>query len=124
MDAIAEPEAVIARQLAAYNAKDIEAFMACWHEDAEMMAFPSGGLAHGAAEIRARHLLRFEEKDLFARLMKRVSLGSTVVDREIVTRNFPAGKARLDVLAIYEVIEGRIAKAWFKSGEPRFLGRS
>ena len=28
-------EAIVARQLDAYNARDIDAFMAAWHDDAE-----------------------------------------------------------------------------------------
>lgn len=114
-------EAVVARQLDAYNAKDIEALMACWHVDAVIMAHPSGILAKGSKEIRARHLARFEERDLFARLKQRMAVGAMVVDLEVVTRNFPAGKGEVDVIAIYEVVGDRIQRAWIRSGEPRFL---
>ncbi|WP_268995441.1 hypothetical protein [Microvirga roseola] len=31
---------------------------------------------------------------------------------------FPEGQGRVDVIAIYEVEDGRIAKAWFKTGAP------
>ena len=41
-----------------------------------------------------------------------------MVDREVVTRNFPEGLGRVDVMAIYEVADGKIAKAWFKTGMP------
>ncbi|CAN1554776.1 COG4538 Uncharacterized conserved protein [Rhabdaerophilaceae bacterium] len=117
-----EAEAVVARSLAAFNAKDISALMACWHDDAVILAFPSGKLANGAAEIRARFLKRFLERDLYARLASRASVENTVIDRLIVTRNFPAGKAQLYEMMIYEVAEGRIARAWIKSGTPQFLG--
>ena len=113
------PEAVVARQLAAYNARDIEAFMALWREDAQMFEHPSTLLADGAAEIRARHLVRFREPDLFGRLVARMSAGNMVVDREVVTRNFPDGRGEIDVIAIYEVDGERIAKAWFKMGARR-----
>jgi hypothetical protein len=39
-----------------------------------------------------------------------------VVDQEAVTRIFPDGPGEVDVVAIYEVESGRIAKAWFKMG--------
>ena len=113
-------ETVVACQLAAYNARDIEAFMAIWHEDAQFFEHPGKLLANGAGEIRARHVVRFKEPDLFGRLIGRLSVGNMVVDREVVTRNFPEGRGQVDVIAIYEVEGGRIAKAWFKQGVPEF----
>ncbi|CAM5765204.1 steroid Delta-isomerase [Labrys miyagiensis] len=112
-------EAVVAAQLEAYNRRDIEAFMACWHEDAVYFAHPDTLLARGAAEIRARHLDRFRESALHGRLIARLSVGDLVVDREIVTRNFPDGIGAIDMIAIYQVESGRIARAWFKMGTPR-----
>jgi hypothetical protein len=111
-------EDVIAGQLVAYNARDIEAFMAFWHEGAEIFEHPSTLLAAGAAEIRARHLVRFQEPDLHGELFTRMSVGNLVVDREIVTRNFPQGLGTIDVIAIYEVDGGKIVRAWFKMGTP------
>lgn len=117
---MSDPESVAGRQLSAYNARDIDAFMACWHDDAEIFEHPSTLLARGAEAIRARHLARFEEPDLFGRLVSRTSVADVVVDREVVTRNFPDGRGTIDVLAIYEVRGGKIARAWFKSG-PRHI---
>lgn len=110
--------AVVQRQLDAYNAKDIEAFMACWAQDAKIYAHPDTLLADGAAAIRARHELRFREPNLFGRLVQRMSVGNTVVDREAVTRTFPEGPGQVDVIAIYELAAGRITRAWFVMGEP------
>lgn len=115
-------EAIVQRQLDAYNAKDIDAFMACWTEDAKIYAHPDTLLADGAAAIRARHELRFREPNLFGRLVQRMSAGNTVVDREVVTRTFPEGPGQVDVIAIYELAEGRITRGWFVMGEPE-LGR-
>ena len=47
-----------------------------------------------------------------------MSVGNLVVDREVVTRNFPEGRGTVDVIAIYDVDGGRIARAWFKLGAP------
>jgi len=44
-------------------------------------------------------------------------VGNLVVDREVVTRNFPDGLGEVDALAIYEVKAGRIVSARFKFGE-------
>jgi len=109
---------VVRQQLDAYNARDIDSFMSCWADDAEVFSWPSEIVATGAADIRARHIERFKEPDLHAQLVSRVAVGGLVVDREIVTRNFPAGRGTLDVIGIYELDEGRIRRAWFKQGEP------
>lgn len=113
-------EAVVQAQLDAYNAKDIEAFMCCWAEDAQVFSHPDTLLADGAAAIRARHLVRFQEPNLFGRLVSRMAVGDTVIDREVVSRTFPEGPGRVDVIAIYRLAGGRISRAWFVMGEPRF----
>jgi len=109
-------------QLDAYNARDIDAFMLCWVEDCEYYAFPSDLLARGAAAVRARHIERFKEPGLHGRLLFRAVVGNLVVDHETVTRNFPEGPGEVDVIALYEIADGRIAKAWFRMGPPRLHG--
>lgn len=113
-------EEIVARQLDAYNARDIDAFMACWAGNAQMLAHPDTLLAGGRDDIRARHVARFQEPDLHAELLGRQVLGDKVVDRERVTRNFPQGRGEIEVVAIYEVLGGLITRAWFISSEPRF----
>lgn len=113
---------VIRRQLEAYNARDIEAFMEFWALDAEVYAWPNTLLASGVEAIRSRHTERFKEPDLFAKLISRVGVGGLVIDREVVTRNFPEGCGTIDVLGIYELEGGKIKRAWFKQGTPVFTG--
>lgn len=119
----ADNEAVVQRQLNAYNARDIDAFMACWAADAKIYAHPDTLLADGAAAIRARHETRFREPNLFGRLIQRMSAGNTVVDREVVTRTFPEGPGQVDVIAIYDLTGGKITCAWFAMGEPMLDGK-
>jgi hypothetical protein len=114
----------VQKQLEAYNARDIDAFMAWWAEDCEYYEFPDRLLARGAAEIRERHVARFQEPNLHGRLIQRIAVASLVVDQETVTRTFPNGPGEMDVVAIYEVEDGKIAKAWFKMGPPRLTGGS
>jgi ribosomal protein S18 acetylase RimI-like enzyme len=118
-DTINNTELPVQKQLEAYNARDIGAFMQYWVEDCQYYEFPSKLLANGAAEIRARHLIRFKEPNLCGALINRITVGNIVVDQEIVTRTFPDGPGEIDVLAIYEIERGKIAKAWFKMGTPR-----
>ncbi len=118
-DSPADVERPVQKQLDAYNARDIDAFMAWWSDDCEYHEFPDRLLARGASEIRARHVERFKEPNLFGRLIKRITVANLVVDQETVTRDFPEGPGEVDVVAIYEIQAGKIAKAWFKMGPPR-----
>ena len=109
-----DPESVVQRQLDAYNARDIEAMMATYTDDAQQFEHPSKLLASGAAQVRERSLVPFQEPNLHARLLRRIVMGNLVIDHETVTRTFPEGPGRLELVAIYEVQDGRIAKAWFR----------
>ena len=111
------PAAVVARQLDAYNARDLDAIMATYAEDARQFEHPATLLASGAAEIRARMALRFEEPQLHARLVQRVVMGDVVIDHEVVTRNFPEGVGTVELVAIYEVRNGKIQSASVKMGK-------
>ncbi len=115
----AESELAVQKQLEAYNARDIDAFMQWWADDGGYYAFPSRLLASGAAEIRGRHVARFREPNLHATLVNRIAVANVVVDQETVTRTFPDGPGEVDVVAIYQVENGKIANAWFKMGSPR-----
>ena len=117
---ISTPETIVQAQLDAYNARDIDAFMRYWADYAQYFEFPNTLLASGAAQIRERHLARFQEPNLFGRLINRMVLGNCVIDHENVTRTFAEGPGHVSVIAIYDVLNGKIAKAWFKLG-PRVL---
>ena len=113
-------EAVVQRQLDAYNARDLDSLMATYAADARQFEYPATLLASGTAQIRERFAVRFKEPNLHARLLRRIVMGSIVVDHEEVTRTFPEGAGKLELVAIYEVRNSRIATARFISG-PREL---
>ena len=119
MSDLISPEAVVQRQLDAYNARDIDALMATYAEHAEQFEFPAKLLVSGAKAIRERSMVRFQEANLHAKLLDRMVMGSVVIDHEMVTRTFPEGPGTLQLIAIYEVANGRIAKATFIFGERR-----
>ena len=112
----ADPEAVVQRQLDAYNARDLEALMATYAENAEQFEHPSSLVASGSAQLRERFAARFKEANLHATLMKRMVLGQVVIDQEKVARTFSEGPGTMELVAIYEVQNGKIAKAWFIFG--------
>jgi len=114
-------ELPVQKQLEGYNARAIDEFMRWWADDCQYFAFPSTLLARNALEIRERHIERFKEPDLHGQLLSRIILEDMVIDHETVTRNFPEGRGEVDVVCIYEVDGGKIAKAWFKIGKPRIL---
>lgn len=105
------PELVVQGQLDAYNARDIDRFMAFWSEDCESYAFPSQLLARGLDEVRQRHIEPFEEPNLYGWLLGGMVVGNLVVDHETVTRMFPNGPGQVGVIAMYEIEAGRIARA-------------
>ena len=113
------PLQVVEAQLAAYNAKDLEALLRTYDADAEQYVLHGERLARGHDELRARFAARFEEPDLHARLLSRVVAGNVVVDHELITRNFPEGRGTLEMLCVYEVHDGRIRRASFATGEKR-----
>jgi len=110
------PEAVVQRQLEAYNARDLDLLLEIYAPDAELFEHPATLLARGAAELRTRYASRFLEANLHAKLLKRVVLGTKVIDHEIVTRTFPEGRGTVELLMIYEVVGERIARAWTIAG--------
>lgn len=115
-DEITKP---VQMQLEAYNRRDIDSFMQWWADDCEYYAYPSTLLARGKQEIRDRHIERFKEPDLLGKLISRACVGNLVIDHETVRRTFADGTGEVDVICIYEIENGKIAKAWFKVGEPR-----
>jgi hypothetical protein len=110
------PESVVQRQLDAYNARDLDALMATYADDARQYEYPESLLTAGAAQVRERTAARFRESNLHARLIRRIVMGQLVIDHEEVTRTFPEGTGRIELVAIYEVREGRIATARFIFG--------
>lgn len=116
-DTNAEP--VVQAQVEAYNAKNIEAFLATYSDDAELFEFPDKLIARGKEQLRERYSARFVEPQLHAEIVKRIVLGDTVVDHERVRRTFPDGPGTLDAIAIYEVRDGKITRAWLRLGEKK-----
>lgn len=110
MDDVAKP---VRDQLEAYNARDLDGFMRCWADDCLYYAFPDELLAEGADALRARHAVRFWEPGLHGELIARRVIGDIVIDQEVVTRLYDGWLGQADVVAIYQVRGGLIAKAWF-----------
>jgi uncharacterized protein (TIGR02246 family) len=102
---------VVQRQLDAYNAQDLEAFIACFAPDCVIADLHGAVTQQGIDAIRARYAKLFAEfPDNHARLVNRIAVGNVVVDHEDITR---AAGARFQAAAIYTVRDGRIARVDF-----------
>lgn len=111
------PEAVVQRQLDAYNARDLDGWLATYAPDAKQYQFPATLLTDGHEAIRARTGPRFQEPDLHAKLLSRSVMDEVVIDHEEVTRNFPEGCGTMKMVCIYRVAGGLIREASFVFGE-------
>jgi putative hydrolase of HD superfamily len=111
-----DPAEVVLRQLDAYNAHDMDAWLATYAPDARQYEYPDKLLAQGHDAIRERMIQRFQEPNLRAHLQSRIVIGSTVIDHEHVARTFPEGPGTVEMVAIYQVAAGRIALATFVIG--------
>lgn len=112
-------EAVAQRQLDAYNARDLEAWLAIDAVDARQYVLHEADRERVRRDARAQAVSWFAEPDLHAELLSRQVMASVVVDHERITRNFPEGIGTVEMLCIDEVSEGRIAKASFAMGPTR-----
>jgi hypothetical protein len=109
---------VVQRQLEAYNARDLERFVATYAEDIKIYRLPATEPAiSGKAQLAQVYRERFSSPLLHAEILTRIVLGNKVIDHERVRgiRETP-----LEALAIYEVISGLIQTVWFVYPEQPF----
>ena len=106
------PEHIVAAQLEAYNRQDLDAHVACFADDVVVAD------VGGAVRMQGRDAYRETYRKVFAdfpqnqaRLVHRIVLGDRVLDHEDVSRG-PKGP-RFEVVAIYTVREGLIARVDF-----------
>ena len=112
------PEAVVQRQLDAFNDRQLDAWLATYAPEARQFELAGALLADGHAAIRARNAPRFADPALHARLLQRAVMGHVVIDREYVTRQLPEGPGYAEIVCIYEVSDGLIRTATFHFGTP------
>src|SRR5262249_17884249 len=65
-------ETLIEKQLDAYNARDLEAFLAFYSDEAELHSLATGPLGKGKADLRKRYSARFSDSLLHAVIVKRM----------------------------------------------------
>ena len=106
----ANPAHIVQSQVDAYNARDLEGFLAYFADDAVVIKEPGGKeVARGREALRALYGKLFRNNpDLHCEVLQRIILGSTVVDEELVTgikdRPYVRGVAN------YQVRDGHITR--------------
>lgn len=106
----ASPETVVQKQLEAYNAKDIDAFMETFSDDIKLYNFPKELRSEGHTAMYNSYKSFFENTpDLNCKILKRIVIGNKVIDHELVKTNGNTFKA----VAIYEIENGLITKVTF-----------
>lgn len=107
----ASPEALAQRQLSAYNARDVEAFLEPYSDDVEVYDYPGKLLYTGKARMRERYTGLFAASpDLHCALLGRMVLGNVVIDHEHLSGH---RDGVTKAMAIYTVRDGRIVRVEF-----------
>ena len=106
------PEEVVQGQVDAYNERDLDRFLAYYSDAVTVFRLPSTeptmvGKAR-FAEFYATQ--RFNRPGLHAEILARIVLGGKVIDHE---RIFGIQDTPMEIAAVYEVVDERIARVWF-----------
>ena len=106
------PEDLAQKQLNAYNARNLEAFLDCYSDSITIYNFPDGFLAKGKEAMRNMYGPMFESTPtLHCELVNRIVVGNRVIDEELV-EGF-GGTERFHAVAIYEIEDGLIQTVHF-----------
>ena len=103
-------EDVVNRQLEAYNARDIDKFVATYSEDIEIYNSKGEMTMKGHEQLRKRYDTLFKNTpNLNCRIVNRIKINNKVIDNENVDMN----ERVVEAVAIYEVVDGKIKKVTF-----------
>jgi len=106
------PVEVVQRQLDAYNARDLAAFVATYSDDIRIFRMPSTEPALAGKEALAEFYAskRFNVPALHAELLGRIATGNKVVDHERIRG---IADHLVEAVAVYQVHDGKIDTVWF-----------
>ncbi len=116
--ATSSPEAaLVQRQLDAYNAHDLEAFLATYSPDIEIFDISDAASPQMAGTPAMREVygeMFASMPDLRCDLGNRIADGAFVIDHEICAMGAP-GDPPERAIAIYQVEENLIRRVWFST---------
>ncbi len=103
--------ALVQRQLNAYNARNVEAFLEPYSEDVELYNFPDKLISKGKDAMRKGYEGFFKNTpELHCEIKSRTIQGNYIIDKESVSG---FGNAKLEATAIYYINNGKIQKVYF-----------
>jgi hypothetical protein len=102
----------VQRQMDAYNAHDLERFIAEYTDDVQVFRPPSVAPVLSGKKAFAEHYgkNRFTLPNLHAEVVNRMVVGNTVVDHEHVTG---LQDGVMEAIAVYQITNGLIGAVWF-----------
>ncbi|GAB1431233.1 nuclear transport factor 2 family protein [Ignavibacteria bacterium] len=109
------PEQAAQAQLDAYNARNIDAFAEVYADDVQLYSLGSDTpFCSGKEQLRERYGAMFAQcEQLNCRLISRIICGNTAIDEERVTG---LTDGEVHAVAVYDVADGLIRRAWFVRG--------
>lgn len=106
------PLALVQRQLNAYNARNIDAFLEPYADDIELYNFPDKLIMKGKNEMRKNYTQMFNTlPQLHCEIKERIINGNIITDKEIVSG---IQKNKIEATAIYHIENNKIKKVYFK----------
>lgn len=104
-----DPVEVVERQLQAFQAGDLNAFVAMYAPDAVVSNFPGTPVMTGHDEMRAGYASSFADRQFTLTLGERIANGQFVIDEEVIA----VGAAEvMRAVVIYQVEGCTIARSW------------
>lgn len=106
------PESLAQAQLEAYNAGDLEAFLAPYSDTVKIYNFPKVLNMQGKENMRMAYGNMFSNMpDLHCTLVNRMVSGNTVIDHESVV--FRKDQPAREVFAMYKIVNDKIVEVYF-----------
>jgi hypothetical protein len=103
-------------QLEAYNRRDLDAFVALFSDDVTVYREPNREPAiRGKAAFTEAYRKRFQTVGLRAEILNRIEVGNKVTEHE---RVYGIQAHPVELIVVYEVIDGKIRNVWFFSADP------
>lgn len=104
------PETLVQKQLEAYNAHDIDAFLEPYANDVEIYFSPNKLLYKGKESMRKEYGELFKNTpNLHCEIKKRTIQRNTIIDKEYITG---AGEP-FEAVAIFQIENNKIKKVYF-----------
>ncbi len=109
------PEDLVQKQVDAYNAHDLDAFVACYGKDIEFRTLDGNvNPEKGSAALRKGYADLFKRfPELKVKVLKRIRQGAFVIDQQQAEG---MGPVPITVTAIYQTDQDKIIRVWYIEG--------